>query len=341
MAGLEGPVQTKEYDDARKRERTARLCASLLRDVVLANFAHADEDPLNDPEVQKTLRGMANASTWFHPDLFGEFAGMRHYAHHEYRDALKYFEIGALYADKMSQLCLGLMHMNGEGTPKDPVTAYAWLDLAAERDYPDFVATRDSLKKTLTPEQLAKAQVLRAELGAKYGDAVAKPRLAVQLRQGQMQMHRFAYRIRLRHLPGQQQAELRPNAVHRRPGATAGRLWQPDFREGPLGSRPLFRLARSRVQGDSQRRRGAGNGAGQGDNGAAAVEHSGDTRDGFRPGIQTARSTEVETAMRSSGRIAARGIGWGMAESTGGDETSRLESSAWKPPCCARSCCLC
>ena len=154
----------------------------------LVTIANADEDPLNDPEIQNTLRGMANASTWFHPDLFGEFAGMRAYAHHRYGDALKYFEIGALYADKMSQLSLGLMHMNGEGTAKDPVTAYAWLDLAAERDYPDFVATRDSLKKTLTPEQLVQGQALRQKLGEKYADAAAKPRLATELHLGQMQM---------------------------------------------------------------------------------------------------------------------------------------------------------
>jgi hypothetical protein len=154
----------------------------------LVSIANADEDPLNDPEIQNTLRGMATASTWFHPDLFGEFAGMRAYAHHRYGDALKYFEIGALYADKMSQLSLGLMHMNGEGTAKDPVKAYAWLDLAAEREYPDFVATRDSLKKTLSPEQLAQGQALRKTLGEKYGDAAAKPRLATQLHLGQMQM---------------------------------------------------------------------------------------------------------------------------------------------------------
>lgn|GEM_PF-427107 len=171
-----------------RSSRMVRVLGMALIALSASGIVHADDEALNDPEVQKTLRGMADASTWFHPDLFGEFAGMRHYAHHEYKDALKYFEIGALYADKMSQLCLGLMHMNGEGTPKDPVTAYAWLDLAAERDYPDFVATRDSLKATLTPEQLAKGQALRAELGAKYGDAVAKPRLIVQLRQGQMQM---------------------------------------------------------------------------------------------------------------------------------------------------------
>jgi hypothetical protein len=161
--------------------------------VAAAGVAHAavdptTDDPMKDPAVQKTLRGMANASTWYHPDLFGEFAGMRYYAHHQFKDALKYFEIGAFYADKLSQLSIGLMHMNGEGTKKDPIAAYAWLDLAAERDYPDFIATRDRLKATLSSEQLAHATELRKTLGERYADAVAKPRLAVQLRQGQMQL---------------------------------------------------------------------------------------------------------------------------------------------------------
>lgn len=170
------------------KKKHVRLCASLLALISLGGFAHAEGDPLNDPEVQKTLRAMASASTWYHPDLFGEFAGMRSYAHHHYEEALKYFEIGARYADKLSQLSIGLMHMNGEGTAKDPVTAYAWLDLAAERNYPDFVATRDSLKKTLTPAQLAQSQALRTELAKTYGDDVAKRRLAAELHQGQMQI---------------------------------------------------------------------------------------------------------------------------------------------------------
>ena len=172
----------------RVSKKYLRLCAGLLAMVSLAGIVHAEDDPFNDPEIQRTLRGMANASTWYHPDLFGEFAGMRYYAHHDYKGALKYFEIGARYADKLSQLSIGLMHMNGEGTAKDPVTAYAWLDLAAEREYPDFVATRDSLKKTLTPEQLEKGQALRAKLGETYGDSVAKHRLALQLVQGKMQI---------------------------------------------------------------------------------------------------------------------------------------------------------
>ena len=163
------------------------LCVALAA-LVLGPAAYADDDPMNDPGVQKTLRAMANTSTWFHPDLFGMTVGMRRYAHKDYEGALKYFEIGAYYADKLSQLSTGLMYMNGEGVKKDLVTAYAWLDLAAERDYPDFVATRDGVKAQLTPEQLAQAMELRKKLGERYGDAVAKPRLAVQLHQGQMQL---------------------------------------------------------------------------------------------------------------------------------------------------------
>jgi hypothetical protein len=168
-------------------KRYAGYCASMVALLSLAPPGHAGDDPLNDPEVQRALQAMADTSTWFHPDLFGEYTGMRRYAHHQYQAALKYFEIGAFYADKMSQLSLGLMYMNGEGTPKDPVTAYAWLDLAAERDYPDFIATRDTLKARLTPGQLERAIALRGKLAEKYGDAVAKHRLLVQIRQGVLQ----------------------------------------------------------------------------------------------------------------------------------------------------------
>ena len=165
-----------------------RWLAAVLILLASASIAQADEDPLNDPSVQKTLRAMSDASTWYHPDQFGEFTGLRRYAHHQYKDALKYFEVGAYYADKLSQLSIGLMYMNGEGVAKDPIVAYAWLDLAAERDYPDFVATRDRVKATLTPEQLRKGQEQRDKLAERYADAVAKPRMAVQLHQGQMQV---------------------------------------------------------------------------------------------------------------------------------------------------------
>src|SRR5262249_17914578 len=85
-------------------------------------------------------------------------------------------------------LSIGLMYLNGEGVDKDPVTAYAWLGVAAERDYPDFVATRDRVKASLTPEQLEKAAPIRARLDERYADTAAKPRMEQQLHLGQMQL---------------------------------------------------------------------------------------------------------------------------------------------------------
>ena len=171
------------------RSRLRYLGAGLIFAISFAFAADVpDDDPLNDPSVQKTLRAMNDASTWYHPDLFGEFAGVRRYVHREFAGAMKYFEVGAYYADKFSQLSIGLMYVNGEGVAKDPLTGFAWLDIAAERDYPDFVATRDRVKASLTPDELRQAQVIRDKLAARYADTVAKPRMAQQLRFGMEQM---------------------------------------------------------------------------------------------------------------------------------------------------------
>ena len=172
----------------RNRLRYLGLALSIMASLAVAATEPNDDDPMKDPAVQKMLRAMNDASTWYHPDLFGEFAGVKRYVNKNYTDAMKYFEIGAYYADKFSQLSIGLMYVNGEGVPKDVLTGYAWIDIAAERDYPDFVATRDRVKASLTPDELQRAQVIRDKLALRYADKVAKPRMEVQLRQGREQM---------------------------------------------------------------------------------------------------------------------------------------------------------
>ena len=149
---------------------------------------HADDGSMTNPHAQQVLRVMQSTSTWYHDDLFGEYAGFQRYGRHDYAEALHYFELGAYYADKPSQFSIGLMHLNGDGVAKDPVTAFAWIDLAAERGYLAFAVTRDRIKATLTPGQLSQAIELRARLSERYGDAVAKPRMAAELREGLSRM---------------------------------------------------------------------------------------------------------------------------------------------------------
>lgn len=143
--------------------------------------------PKANSTIERTITAMNNASTWGHPDLFGEFAGMRLYSEGHYKSAIKYFKYGARYADKLSQLSIGLMYENGQGVEKDPITACAWLALAAQRKYPKFVETRDRVCEALTPAQHDKAVAVLNKLLPIYGDKVAKHRMAVALRLAKMQ----------------------------------------------------------------------------------------------------------------------------------------------------------
>jgi hypothetical protein len=157
---------------------------------VTASFAQSDGSnapPFQDMHSKDVLRAMDNASVSGHPDQEGEFQGILHYAKRDYAGAMKYFLDGARYADKLSQLCIGLMYLNGNGVRKDPVMAYAWFAIAAERKYPRFVVTRDQTWAQLNNDQRIQATAMAQKLSMEYGDAVAKPRMVAQLRQDMLQ----------------------------------------------------------------------------------------------------------------------------------------------------------
>ncbi len=137
--------------------------------------------PRQTPDIERTLRAMDDASTQGHPDLFGQFAGMRRLFEGDYQGAMKYFRIGSRYADKMSQLSIAMMYLNGRGVRKDRASACAWITLAAERGYPSYVNARDRICAALAPAQRTQANTMLAALMAEFGDAVAKPRMKLAL----------------------------------------------------------------------------------------------------------------------------------------------------------------
>ena len=137
--------------------------------------------PRQTPEIERTLRAMDEASTVGHPDLFGQFAGMQRLFAGDYQGAMKYFRIGSRYADKMSQLSIAMMYLNGRGVSKDVASACAWITLAAERGYPSYVNARDQICAALAPAQRVRSASMLASLQAEFGDAVAKPRMKLAL----------------------------------------------------------------------------------------------------------------------------------------------------------------
>src|SRR3546814_15907062 len=67
-----------------------------------------------------------------------------------YRAARKSYRRSAAYADKAAQAHYALMLWTGQGGGKDRGLALAWMELAAERQYPKFVALRDRFREQVT-----------------------------------------------------------------------------------------------------------------------------------------------------------------------------------------------
>ena len=106
--------------------------------------------------------------------------------------ARRHFEAAARHGDKPSQLALALLYLNGDGVPRDPARAYAYADLAAERGYPAYLLHRESIWAGLDEATRERAIAVGRVLYREYGDAVAKPRHALRLRQslaGSMARH--------------------------------------------------------------------------------------------------------------------------------------------------------
>src|SRR3546814_20290227 len=74
------------------------------------------------------------------------------------------------------------MHPDGSGAVRDPLLAFAWMAVAAERGDRNYTRLRDSYWRQLDADQHAQAKARARELRAEYGDAAALPRLQKSIR---------------------------------------------------------------------------------------------------------------------------------------------------------------
>ena len=138
-----------------------------------------DEDPaaqlkLTDASLYELANAMKPAQG--RPNELSRIAGQMAYLRQDYAAAITQFERGAHYADKYSQHVLSLMHWHGIGVAPDPVQAYIWADLAAERGSNTMLLIREKMWSRLTPVQQEQAIASGQEFHARFGDHVAKPR---------------------------------------------------------------------------------------------------------------------------------------------------------------------
>lgn len=120
----------------------------------------------------------------YHPDLKFRRMGLEAYERGNHENALRLFQKAAYYGDKASQGMVGQMLWKGEGDDADPALGYAWMDLAAERGYPTFVGLREHFWTQMDAATRERSIDEGQAIYARYGDAVAKPRMESELRRG-------------------------------------------------------------------------------------------------------------------------------------------------------------
>jgi len=135
--------------------------------------------------------GTARAQQSFNPMYWINTPGARsfiegsaHYGRGNYRTAYARFHYAALWADKRAQYNLGVMNVSGQvgDMPEDTglpcagmgapgACGWAWLELSAERGYPQFRRRADEVWARLGEDQRRLGRrLLREELEPRYGD---------------------------------------------------------------------------------------------------------------------------------------------------------------------------
>ncbi|MBL8261714.1 MAG: sel1 repeat family protein [Xanthomonadaceae bacterium] len=171
--------------DIRPRFRASIIAFSFLAALsapVLAAQNVVPPDPVEDPLL--ITAGFLN----HHQDMKYRLLGIEALEEKRYEDAMKYFRRASFFADKPSQGMVAEMYWSGQGVARDPALAYAWMDLAAERGYVEFIKHRERYWSALTPAERERAIQEGQALYARFGDAAAKPRYEHQLRVGRREM---------------------------------------------------------------------------------------------------------------------------------------------------------
>jgi hypothetical protein len=158
---------------------TTIVCAVMGTTVAQSHQRQPDHERVVNFDTYET--GLLQASG--HSNEIQRWHGIWAYDNGRLDEARRYFERAAYYGDKLSQHVLSLMCWNGDGGARDPIRAYIWADLAAERgNNADLLQIRERIWSQLSERQQNEALENGLDFYARYGDDVAVPRTNRELR---------------------------------------------------------------------------------------------------------------------------------------------------------------
>ncbi len=106
------------------------------------------------------------------------------YDKHDYDRAFALNRRLACGGDKTSQAIVGRMYVLGQGTPRDEITGYAWIKLAAEFSYADYTSLARKLEAAMTPDQRLRATARADAMRKNHGLAATGMSCHAESRRG-------------------------------------------------------------------------------------------------------------------------------------------------------------
>lgn len=101
----------------------------------------------------------------------------------QFDSAMEHYLAAARWADKFAQYNVGIMHLRGEGVEFDPLRGWAWLEVSAERGYPQFSESADALWALFNEEERQAARaIFDGEVEPRYGDGATLQRAEREMR---------------------------------------------------------------------------------------------------------------------------------------------------------------
>ncbi|WP_139350408.1 sel1 repeat family protein [Rhodanobacter sp. B04] len=153
-----------------------KVLATLAISTILAVLPVPAIAQLPDESLQAGLLNTTQIAS-SHPDLFYRDSAIRAYKTGDKQAAMRLLLKAASFADKPAQSMLAAMYWNGDGIPMDRPRGYAWMDLAADRGYPDLLANREKFWQQLDPQERQLAIAEGRKIYAYYDDKSGLKRL--------------------------------------------------------------------------------------------------------------------------------------------------------------------
>jgi len=147
-----------------------------------AGAQDAEKPPVTDAQLA-SARCIIGLEKFLPADYYYCLASQS-YGEQNYGEAQKFFQTAASWASKPAQYVLGVMALNGDHQPVNRPLALAWIELSAERHTERFSEAYATLRKHMSPREIAASEKLLQSLRPTYADATAANRAEERYRDG-------------------------------------------------------------------------------------------------------------------------------------------------------------